>query len=235
MRCGRFAIRWLMFLAVSVIALAAAPLAAQFSIPLPTNAHIPDVRSLFSPDDVPQYLIDKGEVDLTVDTRTTVRPDGTIEGCVAEHSSGDPKLDAYTCALIVRRAKFLPARWADGTAAYGVIRAPVRWQVTSNPGSGAGRSTSEVPDLELSVNQLPKGAPSVVPLMLQIEADDKGHPLSCAEWAPLADDHSKHFPELVPIACQQATASLTLFPPLDASGKAVRSVQTVSADFKLGQ
>ena len=206
-------------------------LAAHFSLPTPTNTRIADVRAIFTADDVPAYLVDQGEVDRTVYTRTTVRPDGSTQSCVAEASSGDQKLDAYTCALIIRRAKLSTARWLDGSAAYGVIRLPVRWTV----GDSVPGSREDVPDLVLSVNHLPKGANAFVDVDLQIAADEKGHAVSCTEWAPPINDYGKHFSELVPIACQQATASLVLTPPLDTSGKPVRSVQSVSVHFKLGQ
>jgi hypothetical protein len=206
-------------------------LAAQLSVPTLTRAHVADVRTLFSFNDVPDYLVRQGEVDRTVFARTTVRPDGTTEGCVAERSSGDPRLDAYTCALIVKRAKFLPARWVDGSSAYGVIRVPVRWQVTDAPYGN--RPPANTADLDILVNRPPKGARQPVVVDLQVATDEGGHPVSCNGWSPLPDAHAKDFPELVPIACQQATASLVLTPPVDPSGKAYRSVLIVSVLFKV--
>lgn len=208
-------------------------LAAQFSPPTPTRTRVPDVRALFTTDDFPAYLVHQGSVDRTVYTRTTVRPDGMIESCVAEISSGDRRLDGYTCALIVRRAKFHPATWADGSAVYGVVRVPIRWTVTDG-GPPKHDMESTIPDLDLSVNRLPKGAHSMVGLTLDIAADEKGHPVTCAESPTPANDHSRRVPELIALACQQATASLVLSPPIDASGKAVRSIQNVSVHFKLG-
>lgn len=205
-------------------------LAAQLSLPTITDTRVPDVREILSYTDFPQFLLNQGDADRTVYTRTTVRPDGTIDNCAAEASSGDQRLDAYTCALIVKRAKFLPARWVDGSAVYGVLRMPVRWLILNSVNA----PSEGVPDLELSVNHLPKGAHSSVDINLQIAADEKGHPVSCAEWAPAIDDRSKRFPELVPIACQQATASLVLTSPIDASGKPARSVQSATVRFKLG-
>jgi hypothetical protein len=108
---------------------------------------------------------------------------------------------------------------------------PVHWLTLNS----VDPPSKEVPDLDLSVNHLPKGAHSFVDVNLQIAADDKGHPVSCTEWTPPINDRSKRFPELVPIACQQATASLVLIPPVDASGKAARSVQSVSVRFRLGK
>jgi len=206
-------------------------LAAQFSLPLSAKSHSTEVRGIFSGDDVPHYLVEQRNVDLVVGTRTTFRPDGSIQSCVAETSSGDSRLDAYTCQLLVRRTKkFIPAQWIDGSSVYGVIRAPVRWQVSSG---GPTREHPMLPDLDLSVNQLPKGAHSPVRVDLQIAADKKGHPVSCAERP--ATGAAKPIPELVSLACQQATATLVLTPPVDASGKPVRSVQSAWVQFNLGK
>ena len=204
-------------------------LSAQLSLPTVTNERVHDVRAIFGSDDFPAFLLNEGATAFVVYTRTTVRPDGTTQGCVAETSSGNAKLDEYTCQLIVRRAKFLPARWDDGSAAYGVIRFPVRWMTRPGPVPTA------LDDLDLSVNQLPKGADLPVGVSLQVAADEKGHVVSCTERPLALNTHEKHFPELVALACQQATASLVLTPPVDASGKPVRSIQSVSVDFKVGK
>lgn len=206
--------------------------AAQLSVPIGVNEH-PDVRGLFSYEDVPAYLIRAGEVSRIVYTRTTVRDDGVLENCAIEVSSGDTKLDAYTCALIVKRAKFVPAKWVDGTPAYGVLRFPVSWTVTESAPADEERDKAVVPDLELAVKQLPKGAHKIAVIALEVAADEAGHILSCLELPSDAKDRRRHFPELVPIACDQAKKSLLLRPPLDRSGKPLRSVQTVSVRLSL--
>jgi protein TonB len=207
-------------------------LAAQLSLPVPSDPGIPDVRAVFSADDFPSYLAAAG-VSRMVHTRTTVRPDGTTQGCVAEESSGDPKLDAYTCAIIVRRARFRPATWTDGTPAYGVMRVPVRWAVSNQPSSSNEPSGRTAADVELSVDRLPKGAHKTANVSLQVATDESGHPVTCVEVPPLGKpDPKRHFPQLVPLACKQVMASLILTPPIDAAGKPVRSVQRVSVEFR---
>ena len=208
-------------------------LAALLSMPVPVNGRAPDVRAIFSADDFPAYLQRAGESRI-VYTRTTVRPDGTTQGCIAETSSGDPALDAYTCGLIVKRARFLPAKWTDGTPVYGVIRVPVSWMISDGPPSNEDTLKATIPDLEMSVNHLPKGAHSIVGVSLEIAADETGRPVTCAEWTPIKTDPRKHFPELIPLACQQVMAGDRLTPPVDAAGKTVRSVQSFSVHFKIG-
>ena len=202
-------------------------LAAQMSAPVTASGR--DVRTIFSADDYPSYLQGSG-VSRIVTASVTVRPDGTIQSCVAQVRSGDPRLDAYTCELIVRRAKFRPAKWSDGSAVYGVVNVPVGW--TPGPVPRDKLVAATTPDLDLSVNRLPKPY-SIVALNLEVEADEKGRLLTCAEAPPLDQDFDRRFPEFLKIACQQVTSQLTVRPPVDASGKAVRSVQTVSVHFKV--
>jgi hypothetical protein len=95
------------------------------------------------------------------------------------------------------------------------------------------RSEATVPDLELSVNHLPKRARSIAAVSLEIAADENGRPVTCVEWARPKNTRGRDFPELVPIACQQVMAALTVIPPVDASAKPVRSVQSVLVNFKI--
>ena len=210
-------------------------IAAQLSVPVAANGAVPDVRTVFSVDDFPAYLQRAG-VSRIVYTRTTVRPDGAIQSCITEVSSGDAVLDAYTCGIIVRRAKFRPATWNDGTPVYGVIRVPVSWRIGNSAPSHEESLRATAPDLDLSVNKLPKGAHSIAGVSLEVGADENGHPVTCVEYPPFGKAEGKwHFAELVPIACQQVMTTLSLTPPLDASGKAVRSVQSVSVHLKADQ
>lgn len=203
-------------------------LAALFSLPVPADKHAPDIRAVFTTDDIPANL----EVSGIVYTRTTVGPDGKTQGCAAEVSSGDKWLDAYTCGVIVRRVRFLPARWTDGSPVYGVIRAPVSWTVGAS--DDAKHAPPPAPDLEISVNRLPEGADRIVAVELEVAADDNGQPVGCALFPPLKDYPQPQYPELVPLACQQVMNTYTLTPPLDALGKPARSIQTVSVLFKTG-
>ena len=204
------------------------------SLPVPLGFPLPDVRAVFSADDMPAYVQIAG-INRIVATRTTVRPDGTVQDCTLERGSGDAKLDAYTCAIIVRRAKFQPAKWVDGTPAYGVIRVPVTWAIGGPP------SKSEVQeaypaDMELSVTRLPAGADRRTSLALMIVVDENGRVVACNERPKVSlKDHTKTFPELAPIACEQMMNEFTAIPAKDASGKPMRSVQTASVVFSTGR
>jgi TonB family protein len=213
--------------------MAAGPPPSQPSLPLALGHRYSDVRAVFTNDDYPADLLRAGKSG-TVSTRTTVRPDGSIQGCAVERSSGIPSLDAYTCAIILKRARFAPAKWTDGSAAYGVIRVPVSWVVSYAAPSKESMFRATNPDLELSVNHLPQGArQSFTAVSLEVAADENGRPVTCVEWSPPKNARGAYFPELVPIACNEVMATLKLIPPLDASGKAARSVQSVLVNFEL--
>src|SRR6266567_3528158 len=93
-------------------------LAAQLSGPQPI-----DYSTWFSLDDNPRYL---QENRMTL-VRAVVRPDGSLKNCEIESSSGDSRLDTYTCALVQKRARYTPARWINGSPTYGIDRMRVLW------------------------------------------------------------------------------------------------------------
>lgn len=208
-------------------------LAAQLSLPVPLGVPLPDVRAVFSSKDMPAYVQIKG-VNRFVSTRTTVRPNGTTQDCKVERGSGDPKLDAHTCSIILRRAKFRPAKWVDGSPAYAVLRVPVTWSI-GGPASERELQKAYPPDLDLSVTRLRAGADRRTRLALMIAVDENGRVVGCKERPKVSRrDHTKSFPELAPIACQHMMNRFTAIPAKDASGKPVRSVQTASVVFSAG-
>ncbi len=59
--------------------------------------------------------------------RLEIGADGTVSACTITGSTGHPELDAATCALVARRARFEPARGANGEAVAGSYSSAVRW------------------------------------------------------------------------------------------------------------
>jgi len=203
-----------------IILAAAAQLSAFYTV---------DPRMVFSADDMPAYVQIAG-VNRFIVTRTIVGSDGTAKDCVIEGSSGDPKLEALTCAIILKRAKFLPPKWIDGSSAYGVVRTPVTWAIGGPPSPSDFRKAYPA-DIELQVNKLPAGAPSLTAVQLLIAVDENGKVVGCSEAPKPPFDHLKHYPELVPIACDQMLRTFAAMPPKDVAGRAMRSIQTASVAF----
>jgi hypothetical protein len=188
-------------------------LAAQLSAPLPNNP-----VNWFTPNDMP-VAVQRGGISRGVITRAVVRPDGSLQACEVEVGSGLPQLDQVTCQLISRRGRFRPARWIDGSPSYGVHRMPVIWAMEPP-------APSFPADIELTVQQMPRGVRSPATVIVAFAADATGRPLACtldkAEWRTTTETH----PALAKAACDALTESFKARPARDPSGTAVRSVQT---------
>ena len=88
-----------------------------------------DVRTIFSADDYPADALAKGEQG-TVQAELFVDADGRVSRCSILRSSSHRSLDDATCKILSQRARFTPARNADGKAVRStVVTPPVRWQL----------------------------------------------------------------------------------------------------------
>ena len=61
--------------------------------------------------------------------RLEIAASGKVEGCTITGSSGHPDLDKATCDLVMRRAKFDPAKDSAGARTDGSYASSVRWQI----------------------------------------------------------------------------------------------------------
>jgi protein TonB len=88
-----------------------------------------DLRNLFSADDYPAAAQQKGE-EGTVQAALAVDAGGRVTTCTILRSSGSASLDSATCGLLQRRARFIPARDASGTAVPDrVTTPPIVWRL----------------------------------------------------------------------------------------------------------
>lgn len=65
----------------------------------------------------------------TTGFRLEVGPDGRVTSCSVTSSSGNPDLDATTCRLLPKRARFKPAIGSDGQPTSDTYSNRVRWQM----------------------------------------------------------------------------------------------------------
>jgi protein TonB len=72
-----------------------------------------DVRTLFSSDDYPASAQAAG-AEGTAQAQLTIGADGRVTACNLIRSTGNGSLDAATCNILRRRAKFTPARDSNG-------------------------------------------------------------------------------------------------------------------------
>jgi hypothetical protein len=64
---------------------------------------------------------------VSVDFRLAIDEDGRAKACTIMRGSGSKILDEWTCALVMKRARFKPAKDAEGKATQGSYFETVRW------------------------------------------------------------------------------------------------------------
>jgi len=88
-----------------------------------------DLRTLFSADDYPASAQAAG-AEGTSQATITIGTDGRVVGCNIIRSSGNSALDAQTCNIIRRRAKYVPARDSNGQPTTDTLTTPpITWRL----------------------------------------------------------------------------------------------------------
>lgn len=88
-----------------------------------------DVRMLFSDSDYPASAQAAG-AQGTAQASLTIGPDGRVVGCSLVRSTGNGALDAATCNILRRRAKFTPAHDSSGAATTDTYTTPpITWRL----------------------------------------------------------------------------------------------------------
>lgn len=85
-----------------------------------------NLASYISDDDYPQSAI-RNEEQGTTSFRLSIGPDGRVTDCVITGSSGSSALDTTTCNILKRRARYTPAKLADGSATSSTDSGRIRW------------------------------------------------------------------------------------------------------------
>ena len=170
---------------------------------------------------VPESLLEENKP-YRVSFALTANPDGRVERCDIESSSGDARVDLYTCQLLRRRAKFSPEVLPDGRRSYLVYRSNVSWWV----GGGYPPKSPAPVDLSLAVSALPAGIRSPYSLLVKFQVDAAGKVSDCRPQAP------KSPVTLAKIACEQIANNFALGPARTAGGEPVASVQYATVRFE---
>lgn len=100
---------------------------AMFDRPVPPEGN---VVGLFRGDDYPIEALRKNEqgstaVALVLDVK------GRVTQCIVTVSSGSAALDSQTCRVLVERAKFEPARDAEGKAVASAVTQRISWKMSA--------------------------------------------------------------------------------------------------------
>jgi TonB family protein len=90
-----------------------------------------NLSSYFSADDYPAAALREngmGDVGFSL----TIGANGRVEDCLVTASSGSPALDQATCRILRARARYIPARDANGNPAQGQDAGRVTWRVPAD-------------------------------------------------------------------------------------------------------
>lgn len=110
----------------------AAPVVQAPPPPKPSMASGPKVRGDpsfgISDEDYPPNAVRNNEQGVT-SVSFTVNTQGRAEGCQVTGSSGFSDLDQLTCTLVMRRARYTPAKDVGGNAMASTDRRSIRWTI----------------------------------------------------------------------------------------------------------
>ena len=112
--------------------LPAPPTAASATAPVPATRARAFLPGFFSSDDYPTAAL-RNEETGTVSFSLAIDRDGRVTRCTVTKSSGSAALDATTCGIIERRARFSPARDERGNAVADVTTSRIRWDLPAAP------------------------------------------------------------------------------------------------------
>lgn len=188
-------------------------LAAQLTAPTAI-----DFQSWLSPSDCPPWLTN-GLWEVAI--RVTVNSDGRADHCDIDFNGGNQQLADYTCNLIVRRARFEPARLQNGSPTYGVYRNSVFW---AKPQPYKRRPPAA--DLEVTVDRLPSGLRwYIVDAVVDVDANGQ---LSACNVDPREPSRGE---SLFPLVCARLLESYKA-KPARINGQLVQSMQVARVRFK---
>lgn len=85
------------------------------------------LSALFSSDDYPRVALNNDGTG-TVQVMLLINESGRIASCMVTETSGFASLDAQTCIILTRRARFGPAVGLDGKPAKSGTTARIRWK-----------------------------------------------------------------------------------------------------------
>ncbi|MGK6318241.1 energy transducer TonB [Sphingomonas sp. DT-204] len=90
------------------------------------------IRGRITDSDFPDDIVD-ANFDGTVGVRYGIGTDGRVTDCEVARSSGNPRLDVYTCSLIERRFRFRPALDGQGRPVPSTMVQNHSWRLEIEP------------------------------------------------------------------------------------------------------
>jgi hypothetical protein len=166
-------------------------------------------------------VAERGHVAYAID----VAPDGTALRCTTRE---DTELDRKVCDLVMKRARFLPARDAQGTPAFAVHEG-----IASFLMPGRDRSRPDRAKLVVAADRLPEGVAGPAYARVAFLVDGVGAISHCAASAGERRRFLQTVEALGPAACDALRRDYRPAPARNLAGEPVASVQSAMVRFEL--
>jgi hypothetical protein len=162
---------------------------------------------------------ERGGVAYTID----VSPDGGLLRCEPLEKTG---LDRKICEILMKNARFLPARDDQGNPIFGVYDGFANFAL---PGKDRRQDRSK---LTVAVSQLPEGIASPAFAKVAFLVDGAGRISHCTSTVGERRRFMQTVEALGPAACNKVVNDYRPVPARNGAGEAVLSVQTVMVRFE---
>lgn len=159
--------------------------------------------------------------------RIVVSRDGSPLRCEVQENTD---LDREVCALVMKRARFLPAKDDQGRPVFGIYDG-----VASFLMPGKSRQRPDPSKLAVAVDQLPEGVASPAYARVAFLVDGAGAISHCAPMAGERRRFMQTVEALGPAACDNLARDYRPEPVRNDAGDAVASVQSVMVRFEIRQ
>lgn len=168
-------------------------------------------------------VAERGHIAYTI----VVSPDGTALRC---ETPGDTDLDRKVCEIVMKRARFLPAKDDQGRPVFAIHEGVASFLMPGKASRRPDRSR-----LAVAIDRLPDGVVSPAYARVAFLVDASGATSHCASTAGERRRSMQTVEALGPAACESLAREHKPVPARDAAGTAVASVQTATVRFETRQ
>lgn len=190
----------------------------------------------FAEDDYPAAAL-RGHHEGTTVFDLEIGTTGRVTNCTVTRSSGSAPLDQATCRILRSRARYIPARLADGSAGTAIDHGRVNWRLPEEDGRAGVPMAAQPAQLltdgaeRVTAVDLPRGAPAAAPEQasgLRVAVGLQGRVIGCD-----VEDSSGSV-VLDAAACRLFATRARFAPAHDVAGAPVCDVIWTEIDWRAG-
>ena len=158
-----------------------------------------------------------------VGVEVTVTPDGKPETCRLTRLSGVESLDLKTCQVVLRQARYDPARDGEGRPVHGQLSTSFAWTLGGVFGKLA--ELPVLPDYTMTIQPRPGASAEPMTVAVDTLVGEDGTLLACSV------PNAAEVPELARAACRVLPSVWVVATINGVDGRPVRCIKTVTIRF----